>query len=91
MKFAAFSIYDSKAEAFSPPFFQPSVGLAIRAFEDMCRDESHPIGKHAGDYELFRLGVFDDSDGSYVGELAPVALVAGRSVTAREPLKVSRA
>lgn len=79
MKLTGFSIYDTKAEAFMPPFFMPSIGLGVRAFGDVLRDPNSPIGKHPRDYELFKVGEFDDSTGS-VGSgsiVTPLLLVTG--------------
>ncbi len=54
-----FTVHDVKAETFMPPFFVPSKGLAIRAFEDCINSEDHHFGKHPADYTLFFLGSFD--------------------------------
>ncbi len=60
-----FTVYDSKAETFMPPFFVPSKGLAIRAFEDCVNSEDHHFGKHPADYTLFYLGEFDTDIGAF--------------------------
>ncbi len=54
-----FTVYDTKAETFMPPFFVPSKGLAIRAFEDCVNSDDHHFGKHPADYTLFYLGSFN--------------------------------
>jgi len=79
MKLTGFSIYDTKAEAFMPPFFMPSIGLGIRAFSDVLRDAGSPLAKHPRDYELFKVGEFDDSTGSVsTGSIVtPVLLSTG--------------
>lgn len=58
-----FTVYDEKAEAFLPPFFVPSKGLAIRAFTDCINSKDHYFGKHPADYTLFQIGVFHDTTG----------------------------
>jgi hypothetical protein len=60
-----FSVYDSKAEAYLPPFFMPNKGQAIRVFADAAKDPNHQFGKHPEDYTLFDLGQFSDSDASW--------------------------
>ena len=60
-----FTVYDSKAETFMPPFFVPSKGLAIRAFEDCVNSADHHFGKHPADYTLFSLGTFDMDVGHF--------------------------
>lgn len=78
-KTIGFSIYDTKAEAFMPPWFQPTVGLGIRMFSDLCRDANSTVSKHLDDYRLYKIGEFDDSTGD-IGNpnTAPVMLVTAR-------------
>ncbi len=61
MKHHLFTIYDEKAEVFLPPFFVPTVGIAVRAFSDTINSDTHQFGKHPSDYTLFQLGSFDDA------------------------------
>lgn len=61
-----FAVYDAKAECFSTPFFQATLGLAIRGFKDAANDANSAVGRHPADYTLFELGTFDDSNGQYV-------------------------
>lgn len=58
-----YSVHDSKAETFMPPFSVPSKGLAIRAFEDCINSDDHHFGKHPADYTLFEVGSFDTDSG----------------------------
>lgn len=58
-----FGVYDSKALGYLQPFFSNSVGSAIRAFADAANEDRSPIAKHAGDYQLYELGAFDDCSG----------------------------
>jgi len=59
----AFSILDTKADLFSPPFFFATTGQAVRAFKDLANDGQSSISRHPGDYRLFCVGTFDDSTG----------------------------
>lgn len=63
MKILAFSIYDAAAEAFLPPMFLETKGMAIRSFADAVNEEGHQFGRHAGDYTLFHIGSFEQSTG----------------------------
>lgn len=63
MTLMVFSVYDSKAEAYLRPFFAETRGLAIRSFRDAANDGDASISKHAADYTLFRVGVFDPVTG----------------------------
>ena len=62
MKQILFSIYDSKAQAYFPPFCLHNPQMAIRQFSDMVNDPETRISKHAEDYTLFQIGEFDDSN-----------------------------
>lgn len=57
-----FTVYDSKTEAYLPPFYQPTNGAAIRVFEETCNDVNHAFYKHPSDYTLFYMGIYDDAN-----------------------------
>lgn len=62
-----YSVHDSKAEAFLPPFTAPTAGVAIRMWEAACNDPEHTFHRHAGDYTLFEIGEFDQDSGQVNG------------------------
>lgn len=65
MTLFAFSVYDKCVGAFLPPFYVRSEGEAVRSFYEACNDPKVPFGKNAGDYSLFRLGSWNDSNGLF--------------------------
>lgn len=69
-----FCIYDSKAEAYMQPFFFQATGLAIRAFEDLVRDDKSNISKYPQDFTLFELGTFDDQTAKLDLYVTPMSL-----------------
>lgn len=71
MRLNIFTVYDTKAEAYLPPFYMNTKGQAIRAFSDSANDRNHAFCKHPGDYVLFHLGSFDDADASFELDAAP--------------------
>lgn len=75
MKTQVFSILDHKSSAYGSPFFSPAVGVAIRSFSDLCRDDKTNLFRHPEDFSLFHIGEFDDSNATLVSfvELRPVA------------------
>lgn len=75
------SVRDQKSEAFGRPFFVPSVGVAMRDFEDEVNraDEKNILYRHPSDFALYQLGVFDDADGKIATDL-PRLLVIGDQV-----------
>lgn len=54
-----FTIHDSKAESFLPPFYVPTVAVALRSFGSAANDPETKINQYPGDYTLFELGKFD--------------------------------
>lgn len=61
--FAMFSVYDSKAQAFLPPWIMPQTTMAQRTFSDCANSKDHQFGVHPEDYTLFQLGMWDDETG----------------------------
>lgn len=76
MKHKIFSIYDSKAEAYLPPFFMHHEALAVRAFQDAVNQIGHSFNLHPADYTLFNIGAWDDSDCKIVSQ-SPISLAQG--------------
>lgn len=74
MLLKVFSVRDMKAEAFLQPFFSPTTGSAIRAFEDACNKQDSPFYIHPSDFVLYEIGSYDDSDGRLTS-ISPVKLV----------------
>lgn len=58
-----FAVYDSKAEAYLPPFFVQNQAVALRSFASAAQDADHQFHKFGADYTLFELGEYDDSTG----------------------------
>lgn len=59
-----FSVFDKKAECFSPPFFLKATGLALRGFSDMINSgEQTQYSLHPEDFDLYELGLWDDETG----------------------------
>ena len=76
MKLSIFSVFDSKASAFLPPFFLHNDAMAIRVFSDCVNADTHAFGKHPADYTLFRIGSFSDENGTLTAE-NPITLGNG--------------
>lgn len=75
MIYLIFSVKDSKAAAFAPPFFLARMELALRGFRDAVANPEHQMFKHPEDYALYCLGEFDDATGK-VGSVNEPVLVA---------------
>ncbi len=75
-----FSIFDSKALAYLPPFCMRARGEALRAFMTTLEDPTTQMHKHPGDYTLLHLGAWDDTTGKFNIELNPENLGNGREL-----------
>lgn len=60
----AYTVRDKAVGAFLPIFFVRSRGEAVRSFSDAVNDPGKPFNKHAGDFDLWYLGTFDDATGA---------------------------
>lgn len=78
-----YSIYDSKAEQFSPPQVYHNDMLALRAFEGIVNDDKMLICKYPEDFSLHYVGNLGDSDGRYYIESSDesrVPVLVGRAI-----------
>lgn len=81
MKHLGYSVYDSKAMAYTAPVFQPSEGLAFRAFEKAVTDHDSEWAKNPEDYSLWFVAEYDDSNGT-VQECLPKSVYTGMEAVA---------
>jgi len=65
MLLIACSVFDVKAKAYMVPFFVQNVNLARRSFGDAVCDSSTGISRHPEDYQLYKVGEFDDNSGIF--------------------------
>lgn len=63
MIFKMYSIFDSKAEVYLPPFYQKTHGESIRTVTESVTNSDSMLSKHPGDFTLYYLGDFDDETG----------------------------
>lgn len=76
MKYVICSVRDSAADCYQRPFFMPTPAVAVRLFGDEVKsdDENNPMNRHPEHFELFEIGVFDDSNAKIVMLDAPRSL-----------------
>lgn len=90
-----YSIYDNKAEQFSPPQVYHNDMLALRAFEGLVNDDKTLINSYPEDFSLHYVGNLGDSDGRYYiddSDETRVPILVGRAVdyvrdVDKEPIK----
>lgn len=83
LKLRLYSIYDSKAEQFSPPQVYYNDMLALRGFEAIVNDNKMLICKYPEDFSLYYVGNLGDIDGRYYIEQcdeARIPILVGRAV-----------
>lgn len=84
-----YSIYDDKAEQFSPPQVYHNDMLALRAFQGIVNDDKMLIQKYPEDFSLYYVGNIGDSDGRYYIESSDesrVPVLVGRAIDYLESL-----
>lgn len=78
-----YSIYDEKAEQFSPPQVYHNDMLALRAFQGIVNDDNMLIKKYPEDFSLYYVGNISDSDGRYYiepSDEARIPKLVGRAI-----------
>lgn len=67
MKYFILSVRDRAADVFGVPMFVASIGGAIRSFGDEVnrRAENNAIAAHPEDFDLYKLGTYDDAAASF--------------------------
>lgn len=63
MRHGVFSVRDTKADAFYPPFISQNAGTACRALSDHVNNPGHLFAVHSVDFTLYQIGDFDDVSG----------------------------
>lgn len=73
------SVYDTIAGVYGRPVFMPSVASALRSFADeVARGGSENLfAQHPADFDLYHLGMWDDSEGRFELLPHPVCIMRG--------------
>ncbi len=78
MRHHVYTVHDSKAQAFTQPFFAVNSRVAVRMFTQLANDPEHLFCLHAEDFTLIELGEFDDQNGLF--DLLPVSETIGKAI-----------
>lgn len=83
MKLQIVAVRDRAADVFGQPQFVAAVGVAIRGFQDEANREerSNQLFMHPEDFDLYHIGEYDDSDGSFVSWV-PKMIAVGKDMKA---------
>lgn len=56
-----YSVYDTAAAAYIPPFYAQNHAVAIRMVQKAAMDPTHTFSKFAGQFVLYHTGSWDDA------------------------------
>lgn len=68
MNHNAYAVHDTKSHSYGPPMFLRHGAEAMRSFEQAANDEQTMLFKYPDDYELVRIGHYNDDTGTLVSE-----------------------
>lgn len=71
MELKIFTIRDSKGEIYHPPFYTKTHGEAERTFRELAKDPNSMIAKYPEDYDMYFLGIYDNSEGKIAAHETP--------------------
>lgn len=60
-----FTVRDSAANLYNPPFYARTAGQAQRDFDHMIQNGEGAAQAHPGDFELYMLGTYNDETGEF--------------------------
>jgi len=59
-----YTVYDSKSEVYTNPFYFRNKGECIRSFTETVNDGQSTFSKYPSDFTLFEIADFDEFTGS---------------------------
>jgi hypothetical protein len=91
MKHIVCAVRDSAADTFQRPFFVQTPAVAVRLFGDECKraNEDNPMNNHPEHFELFELGIYDDSSAKFDMLDSPRSLCRAVDFKPRAELKAA--
>ena len=72
MKINMYSVYDKKALVYSQPFTAINDEVAQRIMKNCVDNPEHNYGLNPEDYQLLRIGEFDDQEGAITPDEKPL-------------------
>lgn len=78
------AVRDRKLGAFLRPFTVPSLGVAIRGFQDELNRPDGEMHKHPDDYDLYHLADFNEDTGEFIqSQDSPTQIAGGGQLSTR--------
>ena len=84
MQLVIVAVKDRAADAFMRPFFVPTPAMAVRSFMDEVQRDAadNQLFHHSDDFDLYEIGIFDDSNGRIVSHEDMKVLMLGKQAKA---------
>jgi hypothetical protein len=78
------AIKDRAADAYMRPWFVPTPAMAVRSFMDEVQREvaDNQLFHHSDDFDLYEIGIFDDSTGRITSHDDMKVLMLGKQAKA---------
>lgn len=85
MKMLVVTVYDRASEAFNMPQFVPTAAAAIRGFAaEVNNEQNRMLNEHPEDFDLYRLGTFDQSTGLIEVDNAPSVIARAQDLVEKD-------
>lgn len=79
------AVKDRQLQTYDRPWSAPTVGAGKRAFFDSMNHPDNPQAKHPEDFDLYRLGTFNDVTGEFVCDAdGPSMVLLGTDTVKKE-------
>ena len=72
-KIQVVALFDKKTGLYEKPGFARHLGDALRDWDHLRKDENTKMGKNPEDFDLWKLGVYDDETGEFTNERQQIA------------------
>jgi hypothetical protein len=84
MQLVIVAVKDRAADAFMRPFFVPTPAIAVRSFMDEVQRDAadNQLFHHSDDFDLYEIGIFDDSTGRITSHEDMKVLMLGKQAKA---------
>jgi hypothetical protein len=84
MKYSVCAVKDRAVDAFNRPLYVPTVGVAIRSFNDECNKKDTELHLHPEDYDLYEIGSWDDLTAIYTPIEAPRVIARAQDIAIKD-------
>lgn len=73
-----FSVYDKRTETYGDPFAVAHAEIAVRGFEEASRTQGSFLQKNPLDYQLCKIGTFDQETGAVTATSTPIVMAQNK-------------